>query len=71
MPGGRPLDTNGLYAKELGISRRRVMRYGGAAKMKALSPEALAVLMGPQGSNRKNRSLKALGMTTGKSKRNR
>lgn len=34
------------YARELGITRRALKRHGGAAKLRSLSPEVRAVLLG-------------------------
>jgi hypothetical protein len=45
--GGRPLTNDGAYARELGIRSTRVRELGGADKLRALSPEVLALLLGP------------------------
>ena len=45
---GRRSDANAAYALELGISRRRLNQLGGEAKLRALSPEACALLLRPK-----------------------
>lgn len=69
MPGGRPISDDALFGRKLGITRRTVRRLGGAEKMKSLSAEALAVLMGSQGSDRSKRNLAAHGMLPGRLKK--
>jgi hypothetical protein len=44
----RPLSADSRYASQLGISRRTLRILGGAAKLQALSPAALAILLSPQ-----------------------
>jgi hypothetical protein len=45
--GGRPKCSARLYAEELGISFRRLRVLGGEARLRAMSPDALAVMLGP------------------------
>ena len=48
---GRKVSSAGLYAAELGIPVRRLTRLGGEKRLRAMSPDALAVLLkrGPYG----------------------
>jgi hypothetical protein len=45
--GGRPKCSAHLYAEELGISFRRLRTLGGEACLRAMSPDALAVMLRP------------------------
>jgi hypothetical protein len=71
--GGRPLTKDGAYARELGIRSTRVRELGGADKLRALSPEVRALLLGPTNYGSKGvraGGLKARGMRSNVSKRN-
>lgn len=47
MKVGRPLSEDKAYAEDMGIGYRLVLRLGGAAKLKALAPEARRLLLRP------------------------
>lgn len=52
LKAGRPKCSARLYAEELGIPVRRLRLLGGEARLRAMSPDALAVMLrpGPYGS---------------------
>ena len=60
---GRPLSENRIYAQELGISYRRLLRLGGAKWLKARSPEQREVIVWPKGNRPHRWGLEARGMT--------
>jgi hypothetical protein len=66
------MGTAHLYADELGISFRRLRVLGGEARLRAMSPDALSVMLKPSayGSKGLQRGLKARGMRPSISKRN-
>jgi hypothetical protein len=43
----RTLSPDTIYASEIGVSRKRIRMLGGSEKLRGLSPEARAVLLGP------------------------
>lgn len=47
--GGRPRSSEGVYARSIGLTPVRLRRLGGEAKLRSLSPDALAVLLKPLG----------------------
>jgi len=47
MKNGRPISPDTAYARELGVSKRVVINAGGADRLKALEPEARAILISP------------------------
>jgi hypothetical protein len=65
----RPRSEDGLYAREMGVTKRRVQLLGGAAKLRRLSPEVIGVLLAPhkRGDSRvvHQGGLKARGYVTG------
>lgn len=42
---GRPLSEDGAYARATGIARKTIIRVGGARKLKAMDPEAAALIL--------------------------
>lgn len=63
--GGRHKTDDGVYAKELGIHIRKVRALGGAAKLRPLSPDVLAILLAPaniRGNGRKSVQVHSGGM---------
>jgi hypothetical protein len=44
---GTPHSPEGAYARKLGITTRKLRALGGAAKLQALDPDTLAVLLQP------------------------
>jgi hypothetical protein len=45
--GGRPVTPSHEYARELGITQRRLIALGGPERLRAMSEDALRIMLGP------------------------
>ena len=70
--GGRPVGANTLFAREHGITRQKVWRLGGAARLRAMTPEVRAFILGDKGPGKSGKELRRGGLAArGMSRRKR